>query len=80
MPWQCSFKKLCFFCSNYAKNYASTIRQGLIGPADLAKNFLRTAGLNSNFSGSADPLNLMDSDFGKNRVRITDSKHTDSSR
>ena len=29
MPWQCSFKKLCFFSSNYAKNYASTIRQGL---------------------------------------------------
>ena len=29
MPWQCSFKKLCFFPSNYAKNYASTIRQGL---------------------------------------------------
>ena len=30
MPWQCSFKKIMLFCSNYAKNYASTIRQGLI--------------------------------------------------
>ena len=29
MPWQCSFKKIMLFCSNYAKNYASTIRQGL---------------------------------------------------
>ena len=28
MPWQCSFKNM-LFCSNYAKNYASTIRQGL---------------------------------------------------
>ena len=29
MPWQFSFKKIMLFCSNYAENYASTIRQGL---------------------------------------------------
>ena len=44
------------------------------GSADLAKNLLRFADFNNNFSGSADPINLMDSGFGKNRVRITDSK------
>ena len=30
---------------------------------------------NNNFSGSADPINVMDSDLGKRIVRITDSKH-----
>ena len=29
MPWQFSFKKIMLFCSKYAENYASTIRQGL---------------------------------------------------
>ena len=63
------------------------------GSADLAKKIgrLRIADqFNNNFSGSAYPISLMDSDFGKNttttvvftllftssyRVRITDSKH-----
>ena len=45
---------------------------------DLAKNFLRIAGFNNNFSGSADPINLMDSDIARNRVRITDSKYNSS--
>ena len=42
------------------------------GSADLAKSFLRIADFNKNFSRSADPINLMDSDFGKNVVRIMD--------
>ena len=42
---------------------------------DLAKNFLGISDFNNNFSGSADPVNLMDLDFCKNSVRITDSKH-----
>ena len=45
---------------------------------DLDKNFLRIADFNNNFSGFASLLNLVDSDFGKNRVRITDSKHNSS--
>ena len=45
--------------------------------ANLAKNFLQIADLN-NFSRSVDPINLMDSDFGKNRVQIMDSKHNSS--
>ena len=47
---------------------------------DLAKNYLWIADLNKNFSGSADPINLMDSFFGKNSVRIMDSKHNSSFR
>ena len=36
------------------------------GSADMAKNFLRIAYFNKNFSVSADPINLMDSpDFGQ---------------
>ena len=31
--------------------------------ADFAKNFLQIADFNNNFSGSADPINLMDSDI-----------------
>ena len=42
---------------------------------DLAKYFVRIADFNNNFSGSADPVNVMDSDLGKKIVRITDSKH-----
>ena len=42
------------------------------GSVDLAKNFLRIADFNKDFSGSADPVNLMDSDFGKNVVQIMD--------
>ena len=48
------------------------------GSVDLAKNFLRIADFNNNFSGSADPINLMDSDIARNRVRITDSKYNSS--
>ena len=32
------------------------------GSADLAKNFVRITDFNNNFSGSADPINVMDSD------------------
>ena len=32
MPRQCSFENSCFLCCNYAKNYASTIRQGISKP------------------------------------------------
>ena len=49
----------------------------MCGSADLAKNFLRVADFN-NFSGSADPINLMDSDIARNRVRIMDSKYNSS--
>ena len=42
---------------------------------DLAKNFGRIVNSNNNFSGSADPINVVDSDLGKKIVRITDSKH-----
>ena len=35
------------------------------GSADLAKNFVRMADFTNNFSGSADPINVMDSDLGK---------------
>ena len=45
------------------------------GSADLAKNFVRIAVFNKNFSGPADPINVMDLDLGKKHVRITDSKH-----
>ena len=45
---------------------------GFCGSADLAKSFLRIADFNKNFSGSVDPINLMDSDFGKNVVWIMD--------
>ena len=41
MPWQWSFKKMVLFCSNYAKNFASTIRQGLVyGPGVSVFGFL----------------------------------------
>ena len=39
---------------------------------------MRIADLNRNFGGYADQVNLIDADFGKNRVRITDSKHNSS--
>ena len=45
------------------------------GSADLAKNFVRITDFNNNFSGSADPINVMDSDLGKKIVLITDSRH-----
>ena len=45
------------------------------GSADLVKNFVRIADFSNNFSGSADPINVMDSYLGKNIVQITDSKH-----
>ena len=41
----------------------------------MGKNFVRIADLNNNFSGFADPINVMDSDLGKTIVQITDSKH-----
>ena len=41
----------------------------------MAKNFVRSADFNNNFSGSADPINVMDSDLGKKIVGITDSNH-----
>ena len=41
----------------------------------MAQNFIRIADFNNNFSGSAVPINVMDSDLGKKIVRITDSKH-----
>ena len=40
----------------------------------MAKNFVGIADFNNNFSGSSDPINVMDSDLGKKTVRITDSK------
>ena len=45
------------------------------GSADLAKNSVRIADFNNNFSGSVDPINVMNSGLGKKIVRITDSKH-----
>ena len=45
------------------------------GSADLAKSFVRIADFNNNFSGSADSINVMDSDLGNKTVRITDLKH-----
>ena len=42
---------------------------------DLAKNFIRIADFNNNFSRSADPINVMDSDLEKKIVWITNSKH-----
>ena len=48
------------------------------GSVDFAKNALRITDFNNNFSGTVDLVNLMDSDFGKNRVWIMDSKHNSS--
>ena len=41
----------------------------------LAKNFVRITDFNNNFSGFADPINVMDLDLGKKIVWIMDSKH-----
>ena len=35
------------------------------GSADLAKNFVRIADFNNNFTGSVDPINVIDSGLGK---------------
>ena len=57
----------CSTCSS-----SSSIRGGggerVCGSADLTKNFHRIADFNNNFSRSVDLINLMDSDFGKNRA------------
>ena len=44
----------------------------------MGKNFVQIADFNNNFSGFADPINVMDSDLGKTIVQITDSKHNSS--
>ena len=41
----------------------------------FGQNFIRIVDFNNYFSGSEDPINVMDSDLGKKIVQIMDSKH-----
>ena len=70
-----STQKKWRFCRESRRPWWGGGGERVCGLADLAKNFLRIADFNNNFSGSADPIDLMDSALGKNRVWITDSKH-----
>ena len=64
---------------NRNKEFLSCLYLGRVkGSADRRiwpKISVRIADFNNNFSGSVDPINVVDSDLGKNIVRITDSKH-----